>query len=79
MNLGKLQKNIYIGNTGARYIRNRYLLYIGILSGGEPKKKKCLFPIYKKKKHCFSYIRKYTNSGQIIRKRKRYSIHIGKH
>ena len=54
-------KRIYIGNTGARYIRNGYFLYIGILSGGELKKKKCLFPIYKKKK---AFIGKYTNSGQ---------------
>ena len=57
--MGKVQKNIYIG----------------ILSGGEPKKKKCLFPIYKKKK---AFIGKYTNSGQNKEKeRVLFYIYIG--
>ena len=59
MNLGKVQKNIYIGNTGARYIRNGYFLYIGILSGVELKKKKCLFPIYIRRKSIYRKIHKF--------------------
>ena len=51
MNLGKVQKNIYIGNTGARYIRNRYLLYIGILSGENLKRKSVYFLYIRRKKH----------------------------
>ena len=33
---------------------------------------KSVYFLYIKKKHCFSYIGKYTNSGQNLRKRRRY-------
>lgn len=48
---------IYIGNIPIEKIQCFYI-YRNTL-WGNPKKKKCLFPIYKKKKHCFSYIGKF--------------------
>ena len=59
------------------YRENTVFLYIYRNTlWGNPKKKKCLFPIYKKKKHCFSYIGKFwANPNKKIR---RYSIYIGK-
>ena len=62
MNLGKVQKNIYIYRKyqGKVYKKQILTIYRNTL-WGEPKKKKCLFPIYKKKK---AFIGKYTNSGQ---------------
>ena len=60
MNLGKVQKNIYRKYQGKIYKKWILPIYRNTL-WGEPKKKKCLFPIYKKKK---AFIGKYTNSGQ---------------
>ena len=58
--MGKVQKNIYRKYWGKVYKKQILTIYRNTL-WGEPKKKKCLFPIYKKKK---AFIGKYTNSGQ---------------
>ena len=73
MNLGKVQKNIYRKYWGKIYKKWILHIYIGILSGVELKKKKCLFPIYKKKKH----LQENTQIlGKIKKKKGCYSIYI---
>ena len=48
----------YIGNTGARYIINGYLLYIGILSG-EHLKRKSVYFLYIRRKSIYRKIHKF--------------------
>ena len=67
MNLGKLQKNIYRKYCGKVY-------KIVILSGGEPKKKKCLFPIYIRRKSIYRKIHKFWAKPK--KKKGCYSIYI---
>ena len=74
MNLGKVQKNIYRKYWGKVYKKQILTIYRNTL-WGELKKKKCLFPIYKKKKH----LQENTQIlGKIKKKKGCYSIYIVK-
>ena len=72
--MGKVQKNIYRKYWGKVYKKWILTIYRNTL-WGELKKKKCLFPIYiRRKKHL------YENTqilGKINKKKGCYSIYIG--